>query len=141
MKKLFAPYEIAIQLKEKGFDEPCIAEYVNGFLMNHMQFTVEEEDRDSDWSTYTNSHTNWTRTKDRVVCSAPLYQQVVEWLREKHNKVIEVSLYYKDSKDSWTYEIMEYGIHKTYSTINKHKTHKTYNQALNEAINEALKLI
>jgi len=69
MKKEFIPYEQALELKELGFDEPCIAIYIDNKL------TIED-----DWLYSTNKDTfiesdNFT---------APLYQQAFRFFREKY---------------------------------------------------------
>lgn len=141
MKNLFVPYKIALELKKLGFDEPCIAEYVNGFLVNHMQFTVEDEDRDSGWSTYTNSSTNWTQAKDRIVCSAPTQQQVIDWLDNK-NIIIEIQVD-KTAEPKYCFEVSKY---EHFGNWKKHKPDEWFlyrkrSEATNVAIYEALKLI
>jgi hypothetical protein len=141
MENLFVPHEIAKQLKKAGFNEPCIAEYVNGFLTNHMQFTVEDEDRNSDWSTYTNSSTNWTQTKDRTVCSAPTYEQVINWL-DSNNVVIEIQID-RTAEPKYCFEVFKY---EHFGNWKKHEPsewflYRNRTEATNVAINEALKLI
>ncbi len=70
MNKEFIPYEQALELKELGFDEPCIMTYLNGeldkelFLFNHS----------------IRSHP----TQEFI--SAPLYQQAFRWLLVLVNK-------------------------------------------------------
>ena len=64
MNKEFIPYEQALELKELGFDEPCMAAYVLG------QF-------------YFKGDNYIYGSKDIPNINAPLYQQVVEWLRQK----------------------------------------------------------
>jgi len=141
MKDLFVPHEIAKQLKEKGFDDPCIAEYVNGFLINHMQFTVEDEDKHSDWSTYTNSSTNWTQTKDRIVYSAPTHQQVINWL-DKKGIVIQIQID-RTTEPKYCFEVFKY---EHFGNYEKHEPsewflYRNRTEATNVSINEALKLI
>jgi hypothetical protein len=55
MGKEFVPYQQALELKELGFDEPCFGE-----------FNKDEKD-------------------GNIFTSAPLYQQVFRWFREKYN--------------------------------------------------------
>jgi hypothetical protein len=70
-QKEFIPYEQALELKELGFDEPCLAYYnVN----NELTFT-------SIVSQNTNSF--WLANPNNII-SAPLYQQAFRWFREKH---------------------------------------------------------
>jgi len=67
MNKEFIPYEQALELKELGFNEPCLAFYNGKFL--------ESTDYDFDNDT----------SKDIGLCIvAPLYQQAFRWFREKY---------------------------------------------------------
>jgi len=67
MNKEFIPYEQALELKELGFDGPCLAFYNGKFL--------ESTDYDFDNN----------NSKDIGLCIvAPLYQQAFRWFRENH---------------------------------------------------------
>lgn len=72
LQELFVPYELALKLKEKGFNEPCLATYptenYSVFIKGELLFS------------------SITNTDNR--CHAPLYQQVVDWLRLKHDMFI-----------------------------------------------------
>jgi hypothetical protein len=67
MIKEFIPYELALELKQLGFNEPCLGSYYHagkkldipaGFkYINHGEYTV----------------------------LAPTYSQAFRWFREKHN--------------------------------------------------------
>ena len=59
MEKEFVPYEQVLVLKELGFDEPCLKSYGIDGLLNQ------------------NDHS--------LYVSAPLYQQVFRFFREKYN--------------------------------------------------------
>lgn len=72
MRHLFVPYEIALQLKEKGFNEDCF-----GCYYKDKTFAYHP---DSD-----------------VYVDAPLYQQVIDWFREKEIRIFEVPAKFKDS--------------------------------------------
>ena len=63
MEKEFVPYELAVKLKELGFDEPCLGYYSN------VEFVF-------------GNHTN--NVMQRFRYSAPTYQQAFRWFREKH---------------------------------------------------------
>ncbi len=65
MNKEFVPYELAVKLKELGFDEYCFAVYFN--TTQQLYF-----------SKYINEFTIDIRTL------APLYQQAFRWFREKY---------------------------------------------------------
>ena len=68
----FVPYFIAIQLKELGFNEECFAYYAypeNGFdFVRDGRGTVIVK----------------TNSEFGYACSAPLWQQVFRWFRDKH---------------------------------------------------------
>jgi hypothetical protein len=88
MEKEFITYEQALALKELGFDEPCFMTYLNGkldkeiFLFNHS----------------IRSHS----TQEFI--SAPLYQQVFRWFREKHNLHNGIYPYY----DEYEFQIKDF---------------------------------
>ena len=65
MEKEFIPYEIALSLKELGFDEPCF-----GFYRKEKLYLCD--------------YKNVNEEKISII-SAPLYQQAFRWFREKHN--------------------------------------------------------
>ena len=70
MNKEFILYEQALELKELGFDEPCMAFYEPG---NKEVQVVGVNQRYNDPSLLTITD----------FC-APLYQQAFKWFREKH---------------------------------------------------------
>ena len=83
MNKEFVPYELAVKLKELGFDELCFGYY----LCKNSAFEVRLE-----------ITTNWIDLLpyDSSSCKAPLYQQAFRWFREKyglyhqmHNRLID----------------------------------------------------
>lgn len=66
MKEQFVPYEIALKLKEKGFDE-----LVFGFYWtDNKDFVYDSPNRGKHHG---------------VHLQAPLWQQVIDWLAETHN--------------------------------------------------------
>ena len=79
MKKQFVTYEIALALKELGFDEECIGFYYNKVYNNENNFEIAIPD------------------VVKVMCTkfnhikAPLWQQVIEWFRNLHNIYIWIS--------------------------------------------------
>ena len=60
MEKEFVPYEIALKLKELGFDKPCLGVYYT--KDGHVRKCEGDE-----------------------IGDAPLYQQVFRWFREEYN--------------------------------------------------------
>ncbi len=108
MKELFVSYELSLALKEKGFDEPLLG--------RNSLFVIEE-----------NKH--W------FVPELPiLYQQVIDWFREKHDIHIKIEMFEDNSFDF----VLVYDNAPEEPIETKGFT---YYEALNKAIEEALKLI
>lgn len=128
MKHLFVPYKLALELKEKGFDEPCF-----GF-----------------WN---ESYLDLTRFVDKnKELKAPLYQQVIDWL---DCKGIYVSITFEEDKKEkgvynfinipfYTFEIRR-KTHLHGGAIQNYLKFVDYSSdrysTLNKAIEEAIKLI
>ena len=73
MEKEFIPYEQALDLKELGFDEMCFGWYHHKLIVGNDFYILEFEKSKNDETWLTGKH-----------CSAPLYQQVFRWFREKY---------------------------------------------------------
>ena len=84
--KDFVPYNEALELKQLGFDEPCI-KYWDG---------IGEYFDQKDWF-------NWNQSENFI--SIPLYQQVFRFFREKYNLVHEISWSKSKSGVSFDYDI------------------------------------
>ncbi len=69
MEKEFILYEQALALKELGFDEPCIAFYEKSKRLSIGFNWLNEGGKNSNLQE----------------CTAPLYQQVFRWFREKYS--------------------------------------------------------
>jgi hypothetical protein len=88
MTKEFVPYELALKLKELGFNEPCFGYYftLNGtdwkFADNHEYFEIDDQ---------LVIGTNFTLL-------APLFQQAFRWFRE-NGFLIDFSSHDKDTHD------------------------------------------
>jgi hypothetical protein len=136
MKHLFVPYEIALKLKEKGFDEPCLYHWERG------NGDMEEAGKNEKWGLFTAGSENWLRQSQLMpqyfdergnICgefSAPLYQQVIDWLKTQNPKVVLLE-HFDGYWDVWYAR----GTNSTaYTAVGGHFD-------LNGAIEEALKLI
>ncbi len=69
MKNEFIPYEQSLELKELGFDEPCFGKIYADGGSEQLSYPYKNSDQIGKVTS----------------CSAPLYQQVFRWFREKHN--------------------------------------------------------
>lgn len=89
MKEQFVTYDIALKLKELGFDGQCFAFYFDG------EFRILHQFNNLDINSRSNSeHHKLNSTMN--LYAAPLWQQAIDWLREKHDLIVYVSSYQKD---------------------------------------------
>ena len=121
MTKEFVPYELAVKLKELGFDKPCFGYY----LCKNSAFGVRLE-----------ITTNWIDLLpyDSSSCKAPLYQQAFRWFREKHN--LRGFIGFRPNVKQFDYHIYdmslsakEYAKQRTLEEFNKDPKVGTYEEA------------
>jgi hypothetical protein len=84
MKKEFVPYELALRMKQLGFDEPCFAFYDE----EEYLFTVREQD---------DIYEEWL--------IAPTFSQVFRWFREKYDLYSWIQLHNGYINDSFYPEL------------------------------------
>ena len=121
MEEQFVTYEIALKLKELGFDEEVIATFDTDENNELRIFAFSVPDKGIFEIGF---NKGWC-------IKAPLWQQVVDWLREKHN--INVSINYS------TYLNLFNGIIVTNKRFQS--WHNKYEDARKYTILKALELI
>lgn len=130
MREQFLPYEIAIILKEKGFDDDCFGYYNK--LPNSKEFTLFGLNTTGNGS-YRNTD---LRNKKAYACAAPLPIQVAAWFREKHKLSIE-------PQSDW----FAYSVQIIYNTLGdntckfKQGKFESYDEAFLTGIKKAIELI
>ena len=80
MKNEFIPYDIALAMKEIGFDEPCVATFHDN-SGGEIEFTFgmfHHPKKNSEANTVSGTFIG------KNGCYAPLYQQAFRFFREKH---------------------------------------------------------
>ena len=92
MEKEFIPYEIALELKDLGFDEHCF-----GYFYTEDKF-FETKIKNSE-------------LEEECSISAPTFSQVFRWFREKYDLVIEPCVPFQRlySTEEDHFEILEFG--------------------------------
>ena len=84
MDKEFVPYELAVKLKALGFDEPCLAQWIEKDSREGGGIKLEIwNDEDTIFEVK-----SWTK--------APLYQQAFRWFREKHDLFCWIEKFHVD---------------------------------------------
>ena len=148
MKEQFITYEIALKLKELGFDEGCLAYYGDNILIFDKHEYLECDIK-------ANYVLGW---KNQVITLAPLWQQVIDWFREKYNIHITINPNLKFNteigealpKDLTYRVIFDNRFYLTWSDnkipvlcfdLSKGYNFKSYNEAKEQAILKAIELI
>jgi hypothetical protein len=117
--KYFVPYELALKLKELGFYEPCFGYYTLGTELS-IDICLNQE------TFYGQS------------CSAPIYQQAIDWLRD--NYVMYVNSEPTDFKNDPCKTLFA----ATWCCLgdwNQMSDFEDYNEALHTALEGAINLI
>jgi hypothetical protein len=128
MEKEFVSYEIALKLKDLGFDEPCFTYYhnINSNIRTGIVVSI---------------HNAWTYagTKKLETTLAPLYQQAFKWIRKKHNIDISINTIYSKYNENTI---------KQYSGVIDNKTmytnvgfYETYEEAELAGLQKMIKII
>jgi len=87
----FVPYELALELRELGFDEPCLAYYDNdGDFLGDI--SVNEDIG----NLYRNSFLVMYNDFKYADAASPLFSQAFRWFREKYQ--ISPSIYIRRSR-------------------------------------------
>lgn len=127
MKDLFVPYELAVKLKEKGFNNECMAYY---------ETTPDYKFIFRGLPGYNRLIGELPNLLDLTVC-APLWQQVIDWLREEKKLHLVIS---ETKTGSWHIYVKNIGQSEAYA----YKTYSVgpnYYSALKTAIEKVLESI
>jgi len=100
----FVPYELALRMKQLGFDEPCFSYYeLDGRLSDTPKESGDDIKYQGDCKF--DNHQNTYLDEDES-CSAPTWQSAFRWFREKyqlHSTITSIS------QDSWQWHITKPG--------------------------------
>lgn len=128
-------FETAKLAKKKGFNEETSHYY--DLIDNKLKHTIEgfsnpNEDCMIDIELEWHNHSNFNRL------AAPTQSLLQKWLREKHE--LHVGIYYRNVDKSWITEIFYTREYMKNGRL-PYTVHKTYEEALEQGLIEALKLI
>ena len=144
MKKEFLPYQLALELKELGFNEECLAlwqskrkgePYININSPKNIKALLSCSINNSDVE---------------YIVSAPLWQQAFDWLREKYDIEINItrmppeaikSSFNKGNKRIKKYNMWVWSLNGNPRIENPSLFFDNYEEALEIGLQEALKLI
>jgi len=137
MKHLFVPEDIAKQLRDLGFNEPCFAIYYKNNLEKNLQpaykiYNIPDVKN-------TSFEVTMLRSADAV--TAPLYQQVVDWFRLNHNLYLNIDHVNNPEPEMWGYDVCRMRGGGIIDMWDKTKSVKDYYENFNNAIKSAIEII
>jgi len=138
MKKLFVPFEIACLLKNKNFNKKCVAYYTTNFITSTLKYVNSKTDGKLMFC----RNNKFPPLYDQNI-SAPIHQQVIDWLKEKHNLYI-IEQIDMTCEPKYCYEIYKYEDFGNWTLVSKRPDMFLYSNSINNldsAIKEALTLI
>jgi hypothetical protein len=112
MEKEFVPYELALKMKQLGFDEPCFGRY-DGKGKNKGKI----------WYEMPNLGQDSIPVGDVL---SPLYQQAFRWFREKYELHSFIDCKWKNL--GWEFELVDLSKMETISSIDRYN-YKTFEEA------------
>ena len=123
MIKEFVNYEIALALKELGFDEPCFTYYYNitGKLRTNLSIDI-------------NNDMNYMLNKKLGITLAPTFSQAFRFFREKYR--LEGAIYrlnFKWASQVFNIEISAYCF--------KHELFEKYEEAEIDSLKKMIKMV
>ena len=89
MEKEFVPYELAVKLKELGFDEPCFGRYGE---IDNLEFRFFKEPKSFNYGLTSKT------------CLAPTFSQAFRFFREKYKLKSWIEVYI-EGRNNYIYEI------------------------------------
>jgi hypothetical protein len=130
MEKEFVTYKQALELKELGFNEPCLAGYIKFIGSGTFELAFYKY-RNVDFNTTSN-----------IYASSPLKQQVFRWFRDVHNYHVSIRKRYFQNVAEVEYNYFIYP-----PNSNEHLEHNlldeydTWEEAESACIDDLIKLI
>lgn len=122
IEESYVSFDTAKMLKEAGFEANLKTKYVE-----------EEKDEWAFWDSGA-KRSDYNYFDDTIAC--PTQALAVRWLREEHNIFIQLN----PTFDGWSLDLFDLKKHQ-YILTNKDANADSYEQALEDGLQEAIKLI
>ena len=125
MNKEFVPYEIALTLKELGFDETCFTYYKNDQLSDILELVKNSQMK------------NVNNEVDDYI-SAPTFSQAFRWFRENYNLPSHIHTIWQYDWNNYSYQ---WHITEDKEEWNCIEYFKTYEEAELACLNKLIELV
>jgi hypothetical protein len=124
--KDFIPYKQSLELKELGFDEPCIGNYFH---------TKELKIYGGDVLRIKNS--------DMGTVTAPTFSQAFRWFREKYSTHVEIheNTDWEEDNECWSFVIFKYKLGDNDGMISSTVDYNTYEEAELECLIKLIEIV
>ena len=121
MEREFVPYELAVKLKELGFDEQCLGYY-------------------SDTELVYNSHTN--NEMQRFRYAAATFSQAFRWFRDTHKMFHEIQID-RTTQPKFCYAVFHYEHYGNYEGIGIEdwSLYRTYEEAELACLDKLIEIV
>lgn len=123
MKHLFLPYKLSLLAKQKGFDLTCLSAYRNSDGEEQLLPTDKWKNSDAAISSSPDS------------CAAPVYQQIVDWLRIEHKILVHQVLGFHNKHYCFKIQTWAENPLRNIDTAQEGDYYKTFNKAIEIALN------
>ena len=133
----FVPYQLALKLKKLNFNYKCLAYFDS---RENLKYCNDLAFNDNDHIGYHFNLLNIFHIKSskEKYCTAPTYDQVVNWIRKEYDIVISINANSLSRFYSMCPLCDKYGC---MISVTPYKVFKNYNDCLENAINEVLNFI
>lgn len=132
MNKEFIPYDLALALKELGFDEPCFVYWV----YDGVEVTYSTSHNKSGWSMI--GFKNSQMLKKAGLCTAPTFSQAFKCFREKHNLPSYIHTMWQHDWNNYSYQ---WHITEENEEWNGIKHYKTYEKAELSCLKKLIEIV
>ena len=134
--KDFIPYEQALELKELGFDEPCLGRHYYKESYPMLNPNSGEIELVFEFGQYVN--------QTEVTILAPLKQQAFRWFREKHGICSWIQRLYNEYGNPYYTIIHEYKtdlLSRNHTVVANLKEYNTYEEAEQACLDKLIEIV
>ena len=127
MNELFVPYKESLEIRELGFDEPCLAKYATYNPKDPIALFPQSQD-------FFNGYFSHCRNSDYIdKVAAPTFSQAFKFFREKYKYHMSV---FRTHDNNWGADLWLLGLHKPKATIFS----ETYEKAELECLRKLIEI-
>lgn len=138
LKEQFTTYEIALRLKELNFNEDCFGNYVSHLNSDNIDLNIIKSNHNSG---------KYVTIPEDFYTDAPLWQQVIDWFRDKYDIHINITSWSDAAVDNFEGLILGRYEISVFKNSNKNPIkyiehyYDDYKQAREQAVLRAIEMV